>query len=132
MRVSIKLMVLIGMLAVLAGCATTTAETGKVDQLTVGTVQREIKLGMASAEVVEVLGSPNIVTTDDERNEVWVYDKVSTNVSRSSSSVGVWLLVFGAGSSSASSSRSQQTLTIVIKFDANKKVRDFSYHTSRF
>ena len=33
-------------------------------QMTVGTVQREIRKGMPGAEVAEVLGSPNIVTTD--------------------------------------------------------------------
>ena len=64
------------------------------EQLTVGTVQREIKIGMSSADVVAVLGSPNMVTTDDQRRETWVYDRVSTNVSSSSS--GVWLLIAGA------------------------------------
>jgi outer membrane protein assembly factor BamE (lipoprotein component of BamABCDE complex) len=50
------------------------------DKLTVGTVQREIKVGMSSAEVVGVLGSPNMVTTDSKRRENWVYDKISTEV----------------------------------------------------
>ena len=36
------------------------------DRLTVGKVQREIRVGMSSAKVIEVLGSPNIVTTDRE------------------------------------------------------------------
>ena len=51
------------------------------DRITVGKVQREIKIGMSSAQVVEILGSPNIVSTDEERREVWVYDKVATDVS---------------------------------------------------
>ena len=38
--------------------------------LTVGTVQREIRIGMSSAEVIEVMGSPNVVSTDADRNEV--------------------------------------------------------------
>ena len=42
-------------------------------------MQREIKLGMSGADVAKVLGSPNIVTTDDERREVWIYDKFSTD-----------------------------------------------------
>ena len=33
------------------------------DQLTVGTVQKEIRKGMSGAVVAEVLGSPNIVST---------------------------------------------------------------------
>ena len=33
---------------------------------------------------------------------------------------------------SEASSTSQRTLTVIIKFDEEKKVRDFAYHTSRF
>ena len=98
------------------------------EQMTVAKAQREIKIGMSSAEVVEVLGSPNMVTTDDKRRETWVYDRVSSNVSQSSS--GVWLLV--AGASNAKQSSTQRTLTIIVKFDENSKVRDFAYRTSAF
>lgn len=51
--------------------------------MTVAKAQTEIKIGMPSSEVVEVLGSPNMVTTDTERRETWVYDKVSTNIQSS-------------------------------------------------
>jgi outer membrane protein assembly factor BamE (lipoprotein component of BamABCDE complex) len=98
------------------------------DRLTAGTVQREIRIGMTSADVVSVLGSPNVVTTDEQRREVWVYDKMSSSVTTSSS--GVWLLVVGSSSSNYSSS--QRTLTIIVKFDNNAKVRDFAYRTSSF
>lgn len=104
----------------------------KGDRLTVGTVQRKISIGMTSAEVIDVLGSPNIVTTDEERREVWVYDKVATDVSYSNSEAGTWFVVlFGSGSSGAHSTN-QRTLTIVIKFDKEHKVRDFAYHASSF
>ena len=98
------------------------------DRVTVGTVQREIKLGMPSADVVEALGSPNVVTTDENRREVWVYDKFAKDVASSGGSWTVLLMGQSAGAASAS----QRTLTIVIKFDEEKKVRDFAYHTSRF
>jgi outer membrane protein assembly factor BamE (lipoprotein component of BamABCDE complex) len=87
---------------------------------------------MSSSKVVEVLGSPNMVTTDDERRETWVYDKVSTEVSSSQSQSGVWLLIAGAGQSDSRMSKNQKTLTIIIKFDDNNKVRDFAYRTSTF
>jgi len=84
-----------------AGCSTAdhmnsvnTAQ-GRNTPLTVGTVQREIRVGMASADVVGTLGSPNMVTTDDERRENWVYDRVSTDTAYSSSSAGVGLLILG-------------------------------------
>ena len=40
-------------------------------QMTVGLVQKEIRKSMSAAEVAEVLGSPNIVTTDGQGREVW-------------------------------------------------------------
>lgn len=114
------------------------------DRLTVGKVQKEIRVGMSGAEVAEVLGSPNIVSTDEERREVWIYDKVATDYVQSSSSGGVSALILGIGSavgglgggsyssSAGAASRSQRTLTIIIKYDKEGKVRDFAYHTSKF
>lgn len=116
----------------LSACAVHTPNTNTDGNLTVGSVQKEIKIGMSSVKVVEALGSPNIVQTDDDRNEVWIYDKVSTQVNASSSKAGAWFLLFGGSSSQGSSSSSQRTLTIIIKFNKNHKVKDFSYHTSRF
>jgi outer membrane protein assembly factor BamE (lipoprotein component of BamABCDE complex) len=117
-------------------------------QMTVGIVQKEIKKGMSAADVAEVLGSPNIVTTDSESREVWIYDKVSTDVTYSADTGGSGVLlligaaagdVLGGGLGSGSYSRSagaqsktQRTLTVVIKYDEQKKVRDFAYHSSQF
>lgn len=100
------------------------------DTLSIGKVQREIKVGMSSADVVAALGSPNMVTTDDKRRESWVYDKVSTEAMVSTSS-GMRFLWFPADNK-GTASRSQRTLTIIIKFDEKNLVRDFAYHTSKF
>ncbi len=102
------------------------------EKVSVGTVQREIKVGMSGDEIITVLGSPNMVTTDAQRRETWVYDKVSTENVRSSSGGGLWLLLAGANSSSSVSSSSQRTLTIVIKFDEKGLVRDYAYRQSSF
>jgi outer membrane protein assembly factor BamE (lipoprotein component of BamABCDE complex) len=114
------------------------------DRVTVGKVQREIKVGMTSAEVVQVLGSPNIVSTDEERREVWVYDKVATESVYSESRGGVAALVLAGsgstggaaapvyGSSSGARSTTQRTLTVIVKFDKESRVRDFAYHASQF
>ena len=112
--------------------AANTQEGLEGNKLTVGTVQKEIKKGMSGAEVAEVLGSPNIVSTDEQGREVWIYDKISTvRVQSESSGYGI-LILSGYSESGGSSSTSQQTLTIIIKFDNDHKVRDFAYHTSRF
>jgi outer membrane protein assembly factor BamE (lipoprotein component of BamABCDE complex) len=132
-----------------SGCMTASQHRADVeepagDKLTVGTVQKEIRVGMSGAEVAGVLGSPNIVSTDEERREVWIYDRISTDVAYSTSSGGLAALILGGGSgvgggvggsgsrSAGAASSSQQTLTVIIKFDEQKKVRDFAYHTSRF
>jgi len=114
------------------------------ESLTVGTVQKEIHVGMSGAEVAAALGSPNIVSTDEARREVWIYDRISTTYAYSNSNAGILGLVLGfsssaaggvlpsAGTSSGASNRSQRTLTVIVKFDEDARVRDFAYHTSRF
>jgi outer membrane protein assembly factor BamE (lipoprotein component of BamABCDE complex) len=116
---------------VAAGCASEKAEI-KEDRLTVGKVQGEIKVGMAASQVAELLGSPNIVTTDDKRREVWIYDKVSTDRVDAASSSYAGLIILGTRSSESSSSQRQRTLTIIIKYDEEKKVRDFAYNSTQF
>jgi outer membrane protein assembly factor BamE (lipoprotein component of BamABCDE complex) len=150
---SITLAVLATLL--LAGCQSTAEHAAAVrdaqqtgDRMTVGKVQREVRVGMSNADVVEVLGSPNMVTTDDRRRETWVYDKVATETAYSTSSGGVSALVLGGAligdgllgaagsgsyrSSAGAASTTQRTLTVIIKFDEASKVRDFSYRSSSF
>jgi outer membrane protein assembly factor BamE (lipoprotein component of BamABCDE complex) len=110
------------------------------DDLTVGTVQKEVRVGMSGGEVAQVLGSPNIVSTDENRREVWIYDKVSTETAYSTSNaliLGGLVSSSGAGAGiigkkAGATSTTQKTLTIIIKFDDQGMVRDFAYHTSKF
>ena len=137
------------LIALVTGCQSAAVHKQQVqddssDRVTVGKVQKEIRTGMSGAEVAQVLGSPNIVSTDEERREVWIYDKIATDHAYSESRGGVSALILGWGgsvagaasgnvsSSAGASSTSQRTLTIIIKFDKEGVVRDFSYHTSRF
>jgi outer membrane protein assembly factor BamE (lipoprotein component of BamABCDE complex) len=108
------------------------SQPADAERLTVGTVQRDIQIGMDAASVAEILGSPNIVTTDDQRREVWVYDKVSSDRVDSSRSDHASLIIIGTRGSESSSSTRQRTLTIIIKFDEQKRVRDFAYNYTQF
>jgi len=133
----------------LAGCMTATDHRNAVnaasaDRLTLGTIQKEVRKGMSSADVVSVLGSPNMVTTDDQRREVWVYDKAAREVVHSSSGLQIIPILggasgsFGGGAvggisqSSGASSQTDRTITVVIKFDEQSKVRDWAYHATQF
>lgn len=102
------------------------------EQLTLGKVQGEIKKGMSSAAVVEVLGSPNMVTTDDEQREVWVYDKVSTERIEATQSNYGTLIILGSRASYNKSKTVQRTLTIIVKFDDERKVREYGYNYTQF
>ena len=129
-----KLLLLVTLTLFLSGCASASyhreaLRDDRGDRITLGTVQREIVVGMSSAEVAEKLGSPNVVTTDEQRREVWVYDKIASEILYSESGAGLKFLTSGI---SGGKTTSQRTLTIIIKFDEDKKVRDFAYHTSRF
>lgn len=133
--------------ALVAGCMSASQHAAEVakareaeDRLSVGTVQREIREGMSSAEVVEILGAPNMVTTDSKRRESWVYDRISTDRVHSDSSGSLLIagwgkiggLLGGADQEAGASSTSQRTLTIIIKFDEEGLVRDFAYRSSSF
>lgn len=141
--------------AIMLGCQSASEHAADVqkanatdDKLTVGRVQREIRVGMSSADVVGVLGSPNMVTTDSQRRENWVYDKVATQNVYSRSSGGVNSLILGGAligsgllggaagggysGAAGASSTTQRTLTIIIKFDEKSQVRDFAYRSSSF
>ena len=144
-----RLIFLLPVVLIAAGCSTAPQHRADVqddsaDRVTVGVVQKDIYVGMPGSAVIAAIGSPNVVTTNEDRNEVWVYDKFATDVVHSKSSGGVWGIIFGpigsAGSaafgnarqSSGATSTSQRTLTIVIRFDAERRVSDFAYHASRF
>ena len=105
---------------------------GNATNLTVGTVQGSIKVGMPASDVAAILGSPNIVTTDEKRREVWIYDKISSDRVDTSNSVYGTIIILGGSSKQSQSTSTQKTLTIIIKFDEEKKVRDFGYNFTQF
>lgn len=148
-----KLLFVLALLPVMTGCMAVSQHRAAVrddsaDKLTAGKVQREIKVGMSGSEVVEVLGAPNMVTTDSKRRETWIWDKISTEHAYSTSSGGVNTLILGGGligdgvagggmgagysRGTGASSTSQRTLTIIVKFDESNLVRDFAYRQSSF
>jgi outer membrane protein assembly factor BamE (lipoprotein component of BamABCDE complex) len=141
---TIRSILVVGILTVLTGCTANqhiaAVQDTDTDRMTVGSVQKEITVGMPASRVAEIIGSPNIVTSDEHRRETWIYDKISTEVAYSNSSGGIaGLLIGGSGGGlaagslrSGATSTTQRTLTVIIHFDDTNRVRDFAYHTSRF
>lgn len=140
---------------VLVGCQTSKERAENVkaainqpSDLSVSAAQTRIQNGMSGLEVIEALGSPNIITTDREGREVWTYDKVSTQTISSYSSGGAQGLLLGGAvvgnaligtglsvgetNSASGTSTSMRSLTIIVKFSSEKLVRDLAYRYSSF
>lgn len=100
--------------------------------LTLGTIESQLHKGMSNASVVEIFGPPNIITTDDQHQEVWVYDRIATMRTHSNSGGWATIAILGLGNNANTSSTSQRTLTLIVKFDQDHRVRDYSYRYSNF
>ena len=148
-----RIKLVVPMLLLLAGCVSAADHMQSLHStderaLTVGTVQREIRTGMSAGEVANALGSPNIVSKDSSGKETWIYDKIATEASYSTSQGGVaggggvagapgtvlllGLLTGSYEASAGASATTQRTLTVVIKFDQESRVETANYHSSKF
>lgn len=115
-------------------------EPVKAVELTLGTIQRSMKVGMSSSEVVDAAGSPNLVTRGRNGRESWVYDRFATETSEQGFQVGGGgmaaggsvLGALGVNGGRKKSSTSQRTLMLVVTFGADAMVESFTYRLSRF
>jgi len=129
-----KYLALVFAATLLAGCVSAPQpEETKNSALTHGNVQMTLKVGETTqTEVLETFGAPNITTLDGSGREVWTYQRAAT-VSRSSSSSNYWTIILAGGQSSVSGlEQSSRMITLIIKFDENKVVSDFSSRSSNF
>ena len=121
------LAITIAWLLLLSGCAS--VQPVQKSNLTPGMAKAKIITGQTTQnEILEIFGSPNIITKNKSGNEVWTYDKVSIE-SGASQVQGTLLIVGGVGVRSSTSAR---TFTLMIEFDDNNVVKDFSYRSSAF
>lgn len=108
-----------------------------------GLVQKYIKKGDSPDKVVEILGSPNIVTKDSDGNETWIYDKVYQETSVSVSGSGSLRShinsifsgidsIFSNIETTQKAETTQKTLTVIIRFDNNGLVKSITYNASQF
>jgi hypothetical protein len=99
-------------------------------------------------DLVQMFGGPSISTTDGEGNEVWVYERAVTETERQSRSEG-WQAAANLGlffssvqlggggstgrtSSSGTTSTSFRSLTVIVKFNPDKTVKEYSVRASQF
>ena len=108
--------------------------------LTLGLIQRSIKAGMTTSEVVDSVGSPNLVTRGRNGRESWVYDRLSTETSEEGfhaggggvGAGGSILGLIGVEGGKKKVTTSQRTLMLVVTFGADGMVETFTYRSSKF
>lgn len=105
-------------------------------RLTFGTVQQVVKKGANQTEIMRSLGAPNIVSKDKNGLETWTYDRISRESESRSRSLGLFgsigAFLLGGSGSRNSSSIASKSLTVIITFDNDKSVLDFSYQSLEF
>jgi len=119
-------------LIAITGCSIPSPKTDSIEKnsnYTHGSVQLFLKTGVTTqAEVLEKFGAPNVASIDGTGFEVWTYQKNAT-VSREANG---YATIFLAGGSTSGFEQSSKTMTLIIKFNANKIVSDFNSMYSSF
>ncbi len=117
--------------------------------LSYGNVTSQVQKNRTSQlDLLQMFGGPNISTTDGEGNEVWVYERAVTETERQSRSEG-WQAAANLGlffssvqlggggstgrtSSSGTTSTSYRSLTVIVKFNPDKTVKEYAVRASQF
>jgi outer membrane protein assembly factor BamE (lipoprotein component of BamABCDE complex) len=124
----------ISLLLILVGCVYAPQPLEKRNSsLTQGNVQMNLKVGKTTkAEVLEIFGSPNVTTRNSSGQEMWTFQRAA-QVNQSSSQSGYWTIILAGKNSKASGfESSSRMITLIINFDANDLVADFSSRESNF
>jgi hypothetical protein len=121
--------------------------------LSYGTVTSRVEKNKTTqTDLVEQFGGPNISSLDADGSEVWIYERSVTQTDvatqsrdyRGAVNMGVSFGYphFGAtagaagsaekSSGQSSSTTSTRTLTVIVKFNANKTVKDYSARATTF
>ena len=122
-----KVFLFFGILVFLVGCSA--SQPKQKSNLTFSVVKSNIKEGKTTqAEILHILGSPNITTKDSEGQEVWTYSRQSYD-SETGSYYGN-LIIFGGEKAFGSSASS--TFDLILIFDQKDKVKKYSVIASQF
>lgn len=117
----------------------------KCDPLSYGMVTAKVKKGTTNQdEIMRIFGAPNITTINKDGREVWMYDRISTvSQSDSWSEARRFSIFFGletfntkqemfSSKQGGSRASTTSTLTVIITFDTNKHVIDYSARATQF
>ena len=84
----------------LVSCSSPQTYDTQKSNLSVGTIKKGIiEDKTTQTEVLEMFGSPNLITTGSDGSEVWSYNKSSYDGAASSKNSGLWVLLASSSSS---------------------------------
>ncbi len=107
----------------ISSCNSKPSESSESSRLTMGEVKRTIEKGKTNqADILSIFGSPNLVSKNRQNNEVWAYNRMSYDTSSSQTSGGFIFI----GGSKASTSATTSSMDLIITFDSNDIVTDYS------
>ena len=124
-----KLSFLFALIILLSGCKSYKYGAGDEympsSNLTFGVVKSKIEKGKTTqSEILQIFGSPNMVTKNRSNNEVWSYNRMSV-VQKG----GQTNFLFGERASVSSSNKS---FDLIIIFDSADIVKDYSVISTNF
>jgi len=119
------------------------------NQLSFGAVKKHLRIGISSqSDVIRLLGSPNNMTINGSGLEIWIYDRIHTELASDShrSNAGINIGFGGFGSSSIgglgfnvgeSGNHSKmisatKTLTVILEFDQSQILRELLVREGRY
>ena len=117
--------------------------------LSYGSVTAQVVKGKTTQyELLQLFGGPNISTVDNDGVETWIYERSVTQTDASSrnqswqaaANLGVFFGPASAGaqggtaqtSAATSTTSSFRSLTVWVKFNDDKRVKDYSVRASQF
>ncbi len=122
-----RLAILMIIIFSIASC--TSLKAPQKSNLTQGIVKTKIEKGVTSqAEILSLIGAPNIITKNRDGDEVWTYSRQSFDSESGGFAGGLFLF----GGSKAFSSASSNSFDLIITFDNKNIVKDYSAVSSQF
>ncbi len=119
----------------IAACSSTGDQNRQQNSINKNNVDKVLAKGTAQSKVLEALGSPNTVSSNDDGSEVWSYLRNAQNSNTNSVGATLWnssLSYMSWGYLSADNTNRSSTshnTTLIIYFDKHKRVANHSFRS---
>ena len=116
-------------------CTSTQSHRSPVQKsnLTFATVKKNLIKGKTTqAQIIQLLGSPNIITKDQNGLEMWNYSRQSFKSGSESAGMGMGIPFFTSTQNQAFSQSSTSSFDLILKFNSNDVLVNYDVTVSKF